>query len=509
MNQDILTLDNISKSFDNHIVLDKVSITFSKGQVYCLLGKNGAGKTTLMKTIMGIYHQDDGDIIFEQQPIQITSPTEANKLGIRMLYQEPQLIDNLSVADNIFLNIEPTKKLMGIIDMKKMRLQSNLILNHFNVDIRPSQLVKNLSSGQKQIVSIAKAVISNVKVLILDEPTASLSKSEIRKFLTFINQLKHEGITIIYISHHIEEVLSIADKIVIMRDSRIVDIVDKKQFNKQMLIEKMVGIDFLNRYPRTKTKVGKKIVELKHITNQFNSIRDISLSISEGEIVGLAGLLGSGKSSIAEIVAGIKQPSKGEIYLYGDKISFTGPKEAIRRGISYVSKEMHTSLVYMLDITQNIILGNWGKLSRTPFLNPLKCKRQAEYYAKKFRILDPVVNFPVRHLSVGTKKKIVLARSVLSDSKLIVLDDPSRFLDIPIKVELYNILNVMAHKRIGILLISSDIEELIGMCDRILVLHKGKIVKELDTKRTSSPEVLYYSTGGNSTVSNVFSNSEE
>jgi ribose transport system ATP-binding protein len=508
LSKEILKLINISKSFDSNKVIDDVSISFSEGLIYSVLGKNGAGKTTLMKTIMGVYQPDNGQIIYEGNQITINSPADANKLGIKMLYQEPQLINELTVADNIFLNSEPTT-LFNKIDFKKMCVEADALLKPFKTNIKPKQLVKELSLNQKQIVAFSKAILSKTKILILDEPTATLSKNEIERFLKIVMDLKNKGITVIYISHHLEEVTSISDKIVIMRNSKVVELFDKEEFNNKVLVERMVGIDYINRYPRTKTEIGKKILELKNVSSQTSSVDNVSFDVSEGEIIGIAGLLGSGEIELAEIISGRQSLTKGELFLDGKKITINTPYDAISKGISYVGKEMYSSLISLLDIEQNITLGNWDKISRTPFIHPSTCRRQAKYFAKKFRIQDSISNFPVKNLSAGTKKKVALARSILSDSKVIILDDPTRYLDIPVKVELYNILNVMSHKKIAIVLISSDIEELIGMSDRILVLYKGKIVKELNSKNTSSLEILYYSAGGKSNVSNVYSIDEK
>lgn len=496
MSNNIISLKKISKNFGSNCVLNNISVSFERGKVHCILGKNGVGKTTLMKLLMGVHNQDSGEIYFDGELVSISDISAAHRLGIRMLYQESHLIQELTVADNIYFLSEPTSFLGCKINHKKLIQKSEEILQAYGLDIDPKSFIRDLSPSQKQLVSILKAISANPKVLIFDEPTTSLAQTEIDTLLSILRKFKEEGKTILLVTHHIEEVLSIADSIVIMRDARIEKVPKAEYGNRTKLIEKMVGKDLLNRYPRVSTQIGIPILEFRHVSHSNNLLKNLSFSISKGEIVGVAGVLGSGKSSICELLNGTAKIKSGTILYQSMPTYFKNPRDAYKKGISYVAKEEQLSLMPTADITQNIMLGNWDKVSRTCFLSSKKCSLLANYYANRFAITEPISKFPVKYLSSGTKKKIVLSRSLLSEGNLVILDDPSRFLEVSMKVELYNILNIMAQKGIGILLISSDLEELVGMCDKILVLHRGELIKVLQANKTSSSELLNYSIGG-------------
>lgn len=495
---ELIKLNNISKRFGDHTVLKDISFTVGKGEICCILGENGAGKSTLMKILYGLYSADNGDIFFDGEKVAISSPDKAQKLGIRMIFQESELIPGLTVSQNIFLKNELLFKGLPLINQPLMDKRSKEILDKLQCNISPKCNVKGLGYAQRQMVEIAKALIFNAKVVILDEPTSALLDSEVQKLFTIIKKLKEMNISIIYISHKLEEMRKIADKIIVMRDGEIVDITNQhNKVESNYFIEKMAGEDFLNRYPKVKCQSKNVVFRVENLTNSKRTVKDINIDLRLGEIVGLAGLQGSGKSSVAEMIFGLERRASGKFFIDGNEVPIYHPWQAREQKISYISEYVRDNVFVDQDTPYNFTISSLKEFRKYIFLNNKKIEKTSKNYIDKLYLKIPYAKKPVKNLSQGTLQKLALSKLIFSARKILIMDEPSKDLDIPSKVGLYNIMNQLTRKGISILLISSDTEELIGMCNRIYIMLNGSIVKELDALSATSAKILYYASGEN------------
>ena len=498
MGCELVKLNNISKRFGNHTVLNNISLAMNKGEVCCILGENGAGKSTLMKILAGIHSVDSGDVTFEGEKISISSPQKAQKLGIRMIFQECQLIPEMTVSQNIFLKNELRYKYLPAINQSLMDKRTKEILNMLQCNIKVKSCVKDLGYAQRQMVEIARALIFNAKLIILDEPTSALLESEVQNLFIIIEKLKAMNVSIVYISHKIEEAKKIADRIVVMRDGEIVEINDQHdKFTSDYFIEKMAGEDFLNRYPKIKCQSKEMIFKAEDLTNENRTIKNININLRHGEIVGLAGLQGSGKSSVAETIFGMEKRTSGKLYIDEKEVSIYHPWQARQQGIGYISEYVRDNVFVSQNTPYNFTISNLKKFKKHIFLDNKKIENTSRDYIEKLYLKIPYTREPVKNLSQGILQKLALSKLIFSAQKIIIMDEPSKDLDIPSKVGLYNIMSQLTRKGISILLISSDIEELIGMCNRIYIMFNGSIVKELDSSRATSAKILYYASGEN------------
>ncbi|MHB8063921.1 MAG: sugar ABC transporter ATP-binding protein [Ruminiclostridium sp.] len=497
MGCEFIRLSNISKKFGDHTVLNNINLTINKGEVCCFLGENGAGKSTLMKILYGLYSADSGDIFLEGEKVSITSPEKGQKLGIRMIFQESELIPELTVSQNIFLNNELLYKYVPFINHSLMdkRSRESLDMVHSDIDVKSS--VKRLGYAQRQMVEIVKAITFNAKVIILDEPTSALLDSEVQNLTEIIKELKKMNVCILYISHNLEEIRRIADRIIVMKDGEIVDIKDEQnKFESNYFIEKMAGEDFLNRYPNISSEKKDVIFKVENLSNN-KTVKNVNIDLHLGEIVGLAGLQGSGKSSVAEMIFGLKKKKSGKFYMDGKEVFIHHPWQARKQGMSYISEYVRNNVFVSQDTPYNLSISNLKKFEKYFFLNNKKIRNTSKNYTEKLYMKIPYSKKPIKDLSQGTLQKIALSKLLFSAKRILIMDEPSKDLDIPTKVGLYNIMNQLTRKGISILLISSDTEELIGMCNRIYIMLNGSIVKELDSSSATSAKILYYASGEN------------
>ena len=496
MSNILIRMENISKQFNGHTVLKNVNFSIKSGEVCSLLGENGAGKTTLMKILAGVNLQDTGKIIFNGKEAFINSTIASQKLGIRMIFQEPQLIDFFTVEKNIFIGKEICYKYTPFINRKFQLARAKDLLSYLQTNIDVNTPVEELTFAQKKMVEIAKALLYDVKVLILDEVTAAFTEPEIMNLFGIIQKLKESGVAVIFISHKIEEVLQISDRIVILRDGEVVDeSLNKTEGDLKVLIEKMAGEDYVNRYPKTRAKKGKVILELKNVSNRQDSVKNANLYLRRGEIVGVAGLQGAGKSSLIKIVAGIETVTAGEILLNSKPVQIKNPYQAIKRGIVYLSDNNSLNLNLWMDVSYNITLANLKKVIKFILINSRMVTEVSKSFIKRLNIKVKNAHEPVRHLSRGTQQKVALSKCLYADADILVLYEPSVNIDINSKVELYNIMNMLCHAGKSILMASSDLRELIGMCDRIYVMFNGAIVSELQADEANSIKILQYASG--------------
>jgi ABC-type sugar transport system ATPase subunit len=471
----ILEMKSISKAFFGTTVLSNADFSLRPGELHALMGENGAGKSTMMKIIMGIYARDKGEVFFEGQPVFIRGAREALSMGISMIHQELNPIMEMTIAENIFVGRERHKKGTPFLDRKQLNNDTLKLLKEYNMNVSPSQKMKTLSIAQVQMIEIIKAVSYNSKVIIMDEPTSSLSSAEADELFLAIEKLKKNGVGIIYISHRIEEVMKLADRISVLRDGAMVGCFEREQINHDKIINLMIGRELSGVYPTNTAPKGNVVLEIKHFSRK-GVFEDVSLQVRAGEIMGLAGLVGAGRSEVMRALIGFDTRDSGEVYIEGKKVSIKNPKDAKRNRIMLAPEDRKVlGLVLCRSIKENISLPNGELSSKAGFINhrkelSLSNKIAGEMAIKMNSIADKAVN-----LSGGNQQKVVLAKCLMSKPKVIILDEPTRGIDVGAKFSIYQMMTELTQLGIAIIMISSEMPELIGMSDRILVMSTGKI----------------------------------
>jgi ABC-type sugar transport system ATPase subunit len=488
----ILDMKSIDKAFFGTAVLSKANFNVRPGELHALMGENGAGKSTLMKIIMGIYARDRGEIFFEGRPVDIRGAREALNMGISMIHQELNPLLEMTVAENIFVGREKRKKGTPFLDRRVLNQDTLALLKEYNMDrrITPAMKMKALNIAQIQMIEIIKAVSYNAKLIIMDEPTSSLTANETEELFKTIGILKKRGVGIIYISHRIEEVMYLADRVSVLRDGAMVGCFERAQIDHDKIISLMVGRELSGGYPRSAAKKGNVVLEVKHLTRR-GVFEDVSFQVRAGEILGLAGLVGAGRSEVMRALVGYDKPDSGEVYLEGRLIRIKNPRDAKKNLISMAPEDRKAlGLVMCRSVRENIALKNEEQFSRMGFLNHIKergiCNKKAEEMTVKMNsIADIVVN-----LSGGNQQKVVLTKCLMSRPKVIILDEPTRGIDVGAKFSIYNMMTTLVSQGIAIIMISSEMPELIGMSDRILVMSNGKIRGEYNDKNKISQEAI-------------------
>ena len=492
----ILTIENISKTFPGVKALDNVSIEIQKGDVHAIVGENGAGKSTLIKIISGAYLKDSGRIIFDGKELDITTPVECISLGISTVHQELRLVEELTVAENIFLGapIENTSPIGKMINWKKTREAAKRLVDSMNIDVDVNLTVSELSIAKKQIVEICKALSRNAKLLIMDEPSATLTEKELKVLFEIIEKLKNDGITTIYISHRLEEIFEIADRVTVMRDGKHIITDDVSNMDRKKLIAYMVGREIDNIYPKRQTSKGKVLLEVRNLTIK-GVLNNITFDLHEGEILGIAGLVGSGRTELARAIFGVDKIDSGGAYLRGDPNPIQGIQDAIRRKIALMPEDRKAQgIIPDLPVGMNISLVGIDNIIKNSFLNAKKERKDAEEFIKKLRIQTPKWDQLIKYLSGGNQQKCVLAKWLYVDSDLVIFDEPTRGIDVGAKQEIYKLLLDLAKQGKGIIMISSELPEILGISHRILVMHDGKITGEVDPEKTNQEEIMHLAT---------------
>ena len=494
----ILEMENITKRFPGVLALDKVNFNLRAGEVHVLLGENGAGKSTLIKTMTGAYIPDEGTIKVNGRQVSITGPIHAQELGIGAVYQEFNLIPELNVGENVFLGKEPMKgKLFPRVDRKTVAARTREALDKVGAEFDIRSKTSSLGVASQQMVEIAKALNANSNILILDEPSAVLTEKEIDKLFEVIHKLTAAGVGIVYISHRLEEFNHIADRVTIMRDGKYITTleVERGKVDKDELIRLMVGRELNDLFPKEKVTLGDELLRVEHLTTE-GVINDINFSLKKGEILGIGGLVGAGRTETAKVIFGADKLDSGKIFIEGKEVNIKNPRDAIANGIGLAPEDRKVEgLIPILEIDNNINMASMDKVSVGEHINMKKLFEVSDTLSKKLRIVTPSLRQHVNKLSGGNQQKVVLAKWLATQANIIILDEPTRGIDVGAKVEVYKLMNELVKEGAGIIMISSELPELLAMSDRILVMHEGEITGELSAKEATQEKVLALAAG--------------
>lgn len=491
--KETLRLERIVKKFPGVVALDHVNLKLAAGEVLALAGENGAGKSTLIKIISGAYQADEGDIYFNGTKMGKYTPKEAIDKGIAVIYQELSYMQYMSIAENIFLGNLPKKK--GCIDYKKLgensrKVQEEVGLGHLD----PFTKVQFLSTAEKQLLEIARAYARNANVLILDEPTSALNEEETKILFDIVRNLQKEGKSVIYISHKLDEIFEICTDIQIMRDGKKVYEGKMDSISKDQIISEMVGRNIDDMYPVSERTIGDKVIEIKNLNYKF--LKDVSLAVRQGEIVGLYGLMGSGCSETLEALFGARKADFEEYLIDGKEVQISSPADAIRAGLAYTPGERKTEgLILVQSVMENISTVTLKNYRKGPFLNLRKERTVADRWIETLNIKTPSPDTPVSSLSGGNQQKVILSKWLDNNPKLFLLNEPTKGIDVGAKVEIYKQIEDICKRKCGVLLVTSDLPELLGICDRVYILHEGVLVKEIDKNEMTKENVLKYALG--------------
>lgn len=487
----VLEIKNISKSFASNTVLSNVSIKFNQGEIHSIVGENGAGKSTLMKIIGGIYTYDSGEIYIDGEKVDINNTRDAFDHGISIVHQELSVTDNLTVAQNVFVNREPTKK-FGLIDWEKLNKMTVEQFEMIGIKIDPKAKVSSLSVGMKQIVEIVKALSQDVRILIMDEPTSSLSDNETKKLFELITKLKEKGTLIIFISHKLNEICSLSDRVSVLRDGHLVGTLDKDEIDIPTIIRMMVGRNLDNLYPpKSKGNFEQEVLKLENVS-RAGKFENVNLSLNRGEIIGLFGLVGSGRTELAHSIFGVDKIDQGKIYLNGEFIIPKTPAEAIELGIAYLSEDRKDLGLFVgMSVKDNVVVTCLDKVvSKYGILQEDKISKITEDYIENLGIVPKDENKIVYNLSGGNQQKVLFAKWLASKPTILIVDEPTKGVDIGAKAKIHFLLRDLAEQGVAILMISSELPEIIGLSDKVAVMHEGKVKRILENENLDEETIM-------------------
>ena len=486
-NNYILTLKNITKEFPGVKALDDVTINIERGTIHGLVGENGAGKSTLIKVLAGIYQPNKGEIILDGKPCRFNSPIEARRAGISVVHQEIKLAEPLSVAENMFLGNVQLKN--GLVDWKGMRRRAREIVEDLGMDIDINAQVSSLTVAKKQIVEIMHAINNNSRILIMDEPSAVLTDRELEVMFRIVKQLRDKGITIIYISHRLDEIFGLCSNVSVLRDGCHIDTIPVASVDRQGLINMMVGREMGQEYPKEVGNVGGTILEVKKLSRGI--LQDISFEVKSGEVFGISGLVGAGRTELARAILGIDKPESGEVYVRGKKVHYRTFADAIRDGLGLIPEDRKLQgLVQIMSVKRNTTLVNMKRVLRAGVISSSLEEKLSKEYANKLHVVTPSMETEVQYLSGGNQQKVVIAKWLFQNSEILFLDEPTRGIDVGAKAEIYRLINRMAKEGKTIIMISSEMPELLGMCDRIMVMHEGHKMGELNAAEATQAKIM-------------------
>ena len=486
----LLTMKNIKKSFSGVAALKNAELELNKGEVVALMGENGAGKSTLMKILTGIYSKDEGTVTFEGKEVEYKSVSESEEAGIAIVHQELNMMNDLTVAQNLFIGKERKKGIF--IDDVKMAGDAKELFKKLNVDINPNIKIGNLTVGKQQMVEIAKAISTNAKVIVFDEPTAALTDSEIEELFKVINDLRAKGTGIIYISHRMDEINVISDRVIVMRDGEYVGTLVTKECTKDDIIKMMVGRTVFME-PKTKSDVGAdaEVVLKCENLNRGKHVKDVSFELRKGEILGFSGLMGAGRTEVARLIFGADPMDSGKIFIHGKEVSIKSTKDAVNAGIGYLSEDRKRfGLLVDKSVEENTCLSSLEKFTKGLFIDGAKSKTVSEKYVKELKTKTPSVSQIIKKLSGGNQQKVVIAKWLVKDSEILIFDEPTRGIDVGAKSEIYDLMERLVKEGKSIIMISSELPEVLRMSDRVVVMCEGRITGCLDISEASQEGIM-------------------
>lgn len=491
-----LEMKGISKCFPGVKALDNINLSLYKGEVLALLGENGAGKSTLIKILGGVYQKDDGKVVIQGSEVDIKNVKEAEKLGISIIHQELSVIPNLTVAENLFLGNEKINKVTKKLDKKIMNTMCKDYLKQIGSNVDPEEYVKNISIGEMQMLEIVKAISKNSNIIVMDEPTSALTDTETEKLFKVVEMLKSRDIAIIYISHRLDEIFAICDRINILRDGKYVGEVKVNDVSKDDLITMMVGRKMEEQYPYKKPTNVTPILKLKDVCLE-GILKSINLEVRAGEILGMSGLMGSGRSEVAKVIFGEYKKTSGSIEMNGKQVNINCPKDAINNGIAYLSEDRKKEgLILPLSVKQNMTLASLDKFEKKIFrISKADEKNVVDEYIKKLAIKTPTQDQLIKNLSGGNQQKVIIAKWLIQSPKVLIIDEPTRGIDVGAKKEIYDVLNQLKAEGKAVIMISSDMSEVLGISDRIVVMHEGKITGELSREEATQESIMKLAIG--------------
>ncbi len=491
-----IEMKGICKSFSDHAVLTDAGFSLESGEVHALMGENGAGKSTLMKILTGIYEKDSGTVLIDGEDVVYKTPKEAEKAGIILIHQELNVLFDLTVEENLFLGKEIMTR-GGICDKKEMQKQAETILDKLGVKIPVKKRMAELAVGQQQMIEICRALMSEAKVIIMDEPTAALTASETEILFKVIKKLQKDGVSIIYISHRMEEIFELCDRITVLRDGQYVGTKETKDTNEKDIVKMMIGREIGERYPERKSSIGKEVLKVSGLTKQ-GTYENISFSVKEGEVLGVSGLMGAGRTEIMRSIFGNMQYDGGDIFIDGKKCTIDNPAAAIKYGIGFITEDRKTEGLMLEDsIKNNISLTNLASISdRYHVINKRKEKSFAANAINELKIRCFHQTQECGKLSGGNQQKVVFAKWVYTNPRILILDEPTRGVDVGAKKEIYNIINELAAKGVAIIMVSSELPEILGMSDRIMIIREGIVRGILNKAEANQEKIMTLATGG-------------
>jgi len=494
-----LHMEGISKAFPGVQALDNVDFETAAGEVVALVGENGAGKSTLMKILCGAYRKDAGRIFLHSQETEIESPYHAQQLGISIIYQEFNLTPNQSAAANIFIAREPRQRGLGqflnFVDRRRMERAAQEHLNRVGARVPATALIRDLSVAQQQMVEVAKALAVDARIIIMDEPTSALGEDEVETLFEIIGTLKEQGIAIIFITHRLEEVFRIADRVVVLRDGQRVGSVSISEATPDKVIHLMVGRELTEIFHKEEAEIGEPLMEVQGLTRR-GVVEDVSFTLRRGEILGFAGLVGAGRTETARLLFGVDRMDAGEIWLDGQQVRINSPVDAVEVGLGFVPEDRGLQgLVLKLPVLENIVLPTLNEHSRAGWMDQQGLRNTAQTYVDKLNIRTPHLRQKAMFLSGGNQQKVVLAKWLALQPKVLIMDEPTRGIDVGAKAEVHALMSQLAQAGMGIIMISSELPEILGMSDRVLVMHEGRVAALVDRAEATQEEIMAYASG--------------
>jgi inositol transport system ATP-binding protein len=487
-------MENISKSFPGVKALENVQLAVRKGTVHALMGENGAGKSTLMKILIGIYAPSSGTITFKGKPVEIPDTATALKMGIAMIHQELSPVPYMSIAENIWLGREPLNRI-GLIDKVAMIENTRRLFEQLEINLKPTTLMKNITVANTQLVEIAKAISYNSSLIIMDEPTSAITEREVEHLFRMIRSLKERGVSVIYITHKMDEVFQISDDITVLRDGKHISTVSASQATRNSLIQSMVGRELTDLFPKVEAPIGEVVLSVRNLS-RLNHVHDVSFDLRRGEILGLAGLMGSGRTETIETIFGVAKASAGEIYVHGKKVNIRHPQDAIAQGMALLTEDRKlTGIMGVLSVRDNMMIASLGNFARGGLLNYRVMNDTGRREQDKLAIKTPNLNQLIKLLSGGNQQKVLVSRWLLTMPDILFLDEPTRGIDVGAKAEIHRLMGKLAQEGKAIIMISSELPEVLGMSDRVLVMHEGRVAGEFARKDATQESIMHAATG--------------